>query len=325
MEPRIILDISKKSMATLKTPTTPKAIAKNLAPQDLVDQNLVENDWIDEEFLADITPDITDLVIEDEEKSIYIDPDLAPDIKNLIIEDGRPVDNLFSAKLQRLLVEILYSSWGRKRFFADANVGVFFALKQSALVPDVFLAVDVEAPPNFRRKSNRAYLVWEFGKSPDVAIEIVSNRKGKELGSKLQDYARTGVTYYVVFDPMGKLRTKTLQVYVLQEGHYEELVGDVTADSGEIFWLPQVELGLVLWQGTYEAVEETWLRWCDRTGHLLPTGTEEVQKQKQQIAKEKQRATKEKQRATKEKQRAEQAEARAAELLARLRELGVEE
>ncbi len=32
-------------------------------------------------------------------------------IESLVTEDDEPVDNLFSAKQQRLLVESLYSSW----------------------------------------------------------------------------------------------------------------------------------------------------------------------------------------------------------------------
>ncbi|NES65292.1 MAG: hypothetical protein F6K24_08525 [Okeania sp. SIO2D1] len=36
-------------------------------------------------------------------------------------------------------------------------------------------------------------------------MEIVSNKVGNELGSKLAGYARIGVWYYVVFDPLQKL------------------------------------------------------------------------------------------------------------------------
>ena len=267
---------------------------------------LLSIDAIDAIATTDLEPDISNLVIEDDSLGDWFDPDLEPDISNLVIEDDRPVDNIFSAKLQRLLVEILYTSWGRRNFFADANVGVFFTLKQPPLVPDMFLAVDVENPPNLQEKKHRTYLVWEFGKSPDVVVEIVSNRKGNELGSKLQDYARIGVIYYAVFDPVQQLRAKVLQVYVLREGNYEELA----ADSGEIFWLPQVELGLKLWRGRHEGTENTWLRWCDRAGNLLPTGAEQVHQDQQQLVQEKQRA--------------EQAEAKVAELLARLRDLGIE-
>lgn len=265
-----------------------------------------------------LEPDISNLVIDDDSLGDWFDPELEPDISNLVIEDDRPVDNIFSAKLQRLLVEILYTSWGKRNFFADANVGVFFALKQPPLVPDMFLAVDVENPPNLHEQKHRTYLVWEFGKSPDVVVEIVSNRKGHELDSKLRDYARIGVTYYVVFDPLEKLGTKLLYIYVLREGHYEELA----AASGGRFWLPQVELGLQVWQGSYEGTDNIWLRWCDRTGNLLPTGAEQKHQAQQKLEQEKQKIKQARQKIKQEKQRADQAEARAAELLARLRDLG---
>ena len=54
-------------------------------------------------------------------------------------------------------------------------------------------------------KESRSYFVWEYGKAPDLVVEIVSNRKGNELGDKLLDYALAGVGYYVVFDPFQAL------------------------------------------------------------------------------------------------------------------------
>jgi Uma2 family endonuclease len=37
--------------------------------------------------------------------------------------------------------------------------------------------------------------VWEFGKAPELALEIVSNREGDELGRKRYLYARIEVLY----------------------------------------------------------------------------------------------------------------------------------
>ena len=219
------------------------------------------------------------------------DLELRPDVDHLVIEDETPVDNFLSAKLQRLLVEILYSSWASlgmmRPFVADADIGIFSSVSQPPIVPDVFVSLDVEAPQDFRQKKNRTYLVWEFGKSPDVVVEIVSNREGNELGRKLGDYGRLGVAYYVVFDPLQQLGDELLQVFGLREGQYVPLAEP---------WLEQVGLGLTLWEGEFEGVRTTWLRWCDREGNLLPTGAE----------------------------RAAQAEAKAAKLAARLRELGVD-
>lgn len=224
--------------------------------------------------------------------------DRSPQIDNLIIEDDTPVDNFFSAKLQRLLVEILYSSWvsfGMNRsFIADADIGIFSSVHRPPIVPDIFISLDVEVPQDFQEKKNRTYFVWEFGKSPDVVVEVVSNKKGNELGSKLRDYARLGVSYYIVFDPLQQLGETVLYVFGLNQGEYERL---------DQLWLEHVGLGVALWEGTYEGLTTTWLRWCDRDGQLLPTGAE---------------------RATQAEAKATAATARADKLAEQLRSLGVD-
>ena len=114
-------------------------------------------------------------------------------IKNLVTEDDEPVDNLFSEKQRRLLVESLYSCWKpidaesgeRRKFFAASNIGLFFSVHQPPLVPDMFLSLDVETPADVDFNTHHSYFVWEFSKVPDVAVEIVSNRKGNELTGKL--------------------------------------------------------------------------------------------------------------------------------------------
>jgi hypothetical protein len=45
--------------------------------------------------------------------------------------------------------------------------------------------------------------------------------------------------------------------------------------------LPQVGLGLLLWEGTFEGVRSRWLRWCDAEGNLIPTAAEQAQAQRQ--------------------------------------------
>ncbi|MBC7824604.1 MAG: Uma2 family endonuclease [Candidatus Parcubacteria bacterium] len=196
------------------------------------------------------------------------------DISHLTIEDDTPVDNFQSAKQQRLLVEPLYASWSPGvPFVADSNIGLFYALKQDPLVPDAFLSLNLQMPTDWSQKQNRSYFVWEFGKVPEVCIEIVSNRKGNELDSKKDDYAQIGVAYYVVFDPLqqlqreGELNGNLLKIWVLTAGQYVEM--------SEPFWLQTVKLGLTLWNGEFEGQESTWLRWCDdREGRVIPTGAE---------------------------------------------------
>ncbi|WP_019501116.1 Uma2 family endonuclease [Pseudanabaena sp. PCC 6802] len=199
------------------------------------------------------------------------------DIEDIVTEDDEPVDNLASEKQQRLLTEPLYSypfqPPDSEIFLAAANVGVFYSTHQPPLVPDMFLSLDVQVADNWWEKQNRSYFVWEFGKPPDVAVEIVSNRKGKELDRKLRDYAKIGVKYYVVFDPSHQISTATLQVFQLQGRFYS---------AQDTTWLEQVGLGLTLWTGAYEGKTNEWLRWCDRNGQVIPTGAEKAEAAQQQ-------------------------------------------
>ncbi|NET37529.1 MAG: Uma2 family endonuclease [Cyanothece sp. SIO1E1] len=245
-----------------------------------------------------------------------IDPDaygwedflVVPDISHLVTEDDTPVDNLLQEKQQRFLAQCLYSAWTAEvPFLVAANVGLFYGLKLPALVPDVMLSLDVTVPEDWSQKEQRSYFVWEFGKPPDVAIEIVSNKKGDELGGKLQKYARAGVTYYAVFDPLKRLGEVVLQIYSLKEGNYHWLEGT---------WMEQVGLGLTLWEGVFEDKHYQWLRWCDRDGNVLLTGDE-------QAVQERQRAEAERQRAEAAEQQLAQAQRQAARLAELLRSQGI--
>jgi Uma2 family endonuclease len=243
-------------------------------------------------------------------------------VAELITEDDTPVDNPFSEKQQRLLVESLFTGWtpppneehpeGGRVFWGAANVGLFPVVKNPAIVPDVFLSLDVAAPENWHK--TKSYFFWEFGKAPDVVIEIVSNTKGNELGSKKYDYARLRVLYYVVYDPQNLLKEGVLQIFVLRAGRY---------DKWESHYLPEIGIGLTLWRGEYEKKEDTYLRWCDREGNLLPTGKELADREAERAAYEAERAAYEAERAAKEAEARQEAEQRAAKLAAKLRELGL--
>jgi Uma2 family endonuclease len=231
--------------------------------------------------------------------------DMTETVKNLVTEDDEPVGNIYSEKEQRLLTEPLYSSWtpqpneehpeSPRKFLAAANVGVFFSVHQPPLVPDMFLSLDVEVHEDWYAKEHRSYFVWEFDKVPDVVVEVVSNRVGKELDEKLRRYAKMGVPYYVVFDPLCQISDEMLRVYELGFGKRYRLRKD--------FALPDVVLSLALWEGEFEGKHATWLRWCDAEGNLIPTGKE---------------------RANQEAARAERETKRAEFLANKLRELGVD-
>jgi Uma2 family endonuclease len=200
-------------------------------------------------------------------------------IENLVTEDDEPVENIPSAKQARFLVASLYDSWtpppnedepNKKRvFLADANVGVFSSPYHPPLVPDMFLSLDVPTVMDWHSKENRSYFIWEHERPPDVVVEIVSNRVGKELDDKLRRYAKLNIKYYVVFDPERLLSDDVLRVYECGFRRY---------GLREDFSLPDVGLSLTLWQGYYEGCEGTWLRWCDADGNTIPTAAERADK-----------------------------------------------
>ena len=221
-----------------------------------------------------------------------------PDVSHLVTEDDKPVDNLIQEKLQRFLVECLYSSLKLNvPFLATCDVGLFYGIHQDALAPDVMLSLGVSVPEDWSEKRKRSYFVWEFGKPPDVAIEIVSNKKGGELDTKLQNYARAGVTYYVVFDPLEQLSPQILQIYGLYAGRYQRL-----HDT----WLESVGLGLTVWEGEFETKQyRRWLRWCDAEGNLLLTGDEQARQERQRAEQAEQQLEQTEQQLERERQRAE--------------------
>ncbi|MEM7554129.1 MAG: Uma2 family endonuclease [Cyanobacteria bacterium P01_A01_bin.84] len=223
-----------------------------------------------------------------------------PDANQLLTEDDTPVDNFASEKQQRLLVGSLYSSLQTTPFLAAANVGIYYTDLKPAIVPDVFLSLNAQVPENWWEKQNRCYMVWRFGKPPEVAIEIVSNKVGDELGEKLRIYEHMRASYYVVYDPTKQLSEEILQIYELRGMRYSQ-----TSET----WLEQVGLGLTLWSGEFEARQDSWLRWCYQDGTVLPTGDERAQSAEN--------------RAQTAENRAQTAEQRAAKLAAKLREMGI--
>jgi Uma2 family endonuclease len=205
-----------------------------------------------------------------------------PEIAHLITEDDEPVDNIFSAKQQRLLVSALYSSWEPGRpFLADSNVGLFLNTRQPPIVPDMFLSLDVQITAEWFLKEHRSYFVWEFGKPPEVAVEIVSNKEGEETGAKFGKYARVGVLYYAIFDPQHLIQPEDLRLYELVGARYRQKPN---------YLLEQLELSLTLWEGLFEEGQGPWLRWCDLAGRLIPTGDERAEWEHEQAERERRRA-----------------------------------
>jgi len=231
-----------------------------------------------------------------------------PDYSRIVTEDDTPVDNIFSENQQRLLTESLNSSWRPGRpFVAASNVGIFYDLGKPPIVPDMFVSLDVQVADDMWEKKNRSYFLSEFGKPPDIAVEVVSNTEGGETGRKIRIYARAGVRYYIIFDPQRLIQRDALRVYELHGGQYLPKVGGRLTHAG---------LGVTVWEGVFENNSSFWLRWLDHQGNLIPTGLELAGLERKQTEEIKKQLMSERQRADQEKQRADR-------LAEKLRELGI--
>ncbi len=213
-------------------------------------------------------------------------------------EDDEPVESIFALLQCDILIDCLCSSWSPpdgKPYLIVGNVGLFFEPTVPPVVPDTMLSLDI---PQIQKlgsdDSPRSYIVWDMGKLPEVVFEFVSKTTNDEDGIKLEKYERIGIPYYVLYDPARYLGEEILRVYHLVNGRYE------VAESN---FLPDIGLGVTVWQGPYKNQIGMWLRWRDAKGKLLESADES-------------RAV--------ERKRADAAEERAKAMAAKLKELGIE-
>lgn len=207
------------------------------------------------------------------------------------------VDQVFSVGDMNLYYDVRHPNWYKR--------------------PDWFLVLGV--PRLYEQRDMRlSYVVWQEGVSPFLVVELLSPGTEKEDLGKTESLADSPPTkwevyeqilrvpYYVVCDRYDHFRT-----FGLAGGSYQEL-----EISNQKIWIPELNLGLGLWQGEYKGITRQWLRWYDEQGNWIPTENET--------------AAQEHQRAEQQRQRAEQAEALLAQerqqrglLTERLRALGI--
>lgn len=162
--------------------------------------------------------------------------------------------------------------------FVATDLNLYYDLRHTLWCkrPDWFAAVGVSRL--YEQQNLRlSYVIWQEGVPPFIVVELLSPGTEKEdLGQTLQEinqlptkwevYERIlRVPYYIVFDRY----TDKLQAFQLVADSYSEL--DLSTPR---VWMPGLELGLGLWQGSYQGIERLWLRWYDASGNWLPTPLE---------------------------------------------------
>lgn len=240
-------------------------------------------------------------------------------------EPGLP-DEFHGLQPQLLSYTFRPSNYSAAQIFSGADMNLYYDARHPLWYkrPDWFGVVGVSRLYD-EVDMRLSYVVWQEGINPFVVVELLSPGTEKEdlrendleLPSTSQDLAGNGhispeprggkparkwevyeqilrVPYYVVFSRY----TNIMRAFKLEGARYQELQ---LSDSR--VWMPEIDLGLGLWQGEYLGVDRLWLRWYDVEGNWIPTPEERAQQ---------------------EQQRAELAEARLEFLMQRLRESGID-
>ena len=228
-------------------------------------------------------------------------------------EPGLPDEFHF---FQPLLLFLTFQpgNWSADEVFSACDLNLYYDVNHTNWYkrPDWFGVVGI--PRLYERRDLRlSYVVWQEEISPFVVVELLSpGTEDEDFGRTVQQQGNPPtkwqvyeqilrVPYYVIFSRY----SQELQVFHLVDGKYER----VNLTEGRLV-IPELELSLGVWYGSFRGIERLWLRWMTLSGELIATDSEEVI-----VAREEARLAQE---------LALQEAERAQKLAQRLRELGID-
>ena len=193
-----------------------------------------------------------------------------PTQDELPYDDGVPMESPRHKLQLEILTETL-TPWLEQREdgFMGGDMFVYFSANEVKTEdfkgPDFFAVLGV---PKGERKS---WVVWQEGKGPDVIVELLSESTAKtdKTTSIYQNQMR--VPEYFWYDPFNPEDWKGFK---LINGVYKPLE---LVEGGYIS--EQINLKLVLWEGSFKGLNIVWLRWATLEGELLPTQQEKIQRE----------------------------------------------
>ncbi|HIK31857.1 MAG TPA: Uma2 family endonuclease [Oscillatoriales cyanobacterium M59_W2019_021] len=215
-------------------------------------------------------------------------------------EPGLP-DEFHDLQPQLLSRTLQLLNHSRNNCFTASDLNLYYDVSHPFWYkrPDWFLVLRV--PRLYEGKDlRRSYVVWQEGQNPYVVVEFLSpGTEREDLGRFVSEtpgvpedvtaeerqqppgkwevyeqYLR--VPHYIVYSRY----TQQLRYFQLEGGVYQEK--PIHAENPRI-WLADLEVGLGIWEGTFEDVPSCWLRWCDAEGNWLLTDTERERSQKEQL------------------------------------------
>ncbi len=205
-------------------------------------------------------------------------------------EPGLP-DEFHDYQPQLLRETFRPPNYPEDKIFTGSDLNLYYNVRQPLWYkrPDWFAVLDVDRLYELK-ELRMSYVTWIEGVNPFVAVELLSPGTEKEdLGQTLREanqpptkwevYERIlRVPYYFVFSRY----TSQLRVFQLMGSSYTEL----ELNEARV-WIADIQLGLGVWQGSYQKVVGQWLRWYDAAGNWIFT-PEEIERRQVEI--ERQRA-----------------------------------
>lgn len=221
-------------------------------------------------------------------------------------EPGLP-DEFHALQPQLLSRTLRLIDYPPSRLFVGSDLSLYYDVKNPLWHkrPDWFLVLDV--PRLYEGTDLRSsYVVWQEGVNPFLVVELLSPGTEKEdLGelavseeekiSELDSTESNGqptkeippkkwdvyerilrVPYYVVFSRYND----RLRAFKLNGGRYREQTIDTEKPQ---FWIPELKLGLGIWQGEFDGINRSWLRWYDGEGNWLQTEAERERQKRMQL------------------------------------------
>lgn len=207
------------------------------------------------------------------------------------------VDQFHSFQSELLWLTFRPANYKSDRIFSASDLNLYYDVHHQNWYkrPDWFGVVGV--PKLYDDQDLRlSYVIWQEGVSPHIVVELLSPSTEKEdLGesrpraqiyqngnaekppSKWEVYEKIlRIPYYVIFSRY----TDQMRVYMLQSDRYVET--DLTEPK---VWMPEIELGIGLWEGEYKGISRLWLRFYGANGNWILTEAE-LAKQETELAKQ---------------------------------------
>ena len=252
-------------------------------------------------------------------------PPTFPDHNQLPSEDGTFVKNFQEHPQSIILTDsigpILEQIHPDGDYAIGQDCGIYWREtdppEQGAEAPDWFYVPGV--PSLLDGKIRRSYVLWREFISPLIVLEFASG-SGKEERDTTSlwesgniEKTKPGkfwvyeqiirVPYYGIYE----IKRGQLEVYNLVSGVYCLLEPN---ERGH-YPIGKMSIELGLWQGNYQNQNQLWLRWWDKNGNLLLTGSERAELEKGRAERERERAEQQQERAEQQQERAEQQQERA--------------